>query len=75
KNYRLLFIFNDKYVFCSYGFTNERDYLFMLDKFTGKVYTKHPMMSAVQYLELVKKNGREVLFAVDYNDRLYGICY
>ena len=31
-----IFTLNDKYVFCSYGFTSEKKFLFMLDKFTGK---------------------------------------
>ena len=65
-----IFILNDKYVFCGYGFTDERDYLFMLDKKTGKMYSKIPMMQAVQYMEFQQKNGREVLFTVDYGDRL-----
>ena len=66
-----IFIINDKYVFCSYGFTNERDYLYMLDLHTGKQYSKLPMLKSVNYLELQEHNGREVLYAVDYDDRLY----
>ncbi len=66
-----IFIINDKYVFCSYGFTNERDYLYMLDLHTGKQYSKLPMLKSVDYLELQEHNGREVLYAVDYDDRLY----
>lgn len=66
-----IFILNDKYVFCGYGFTDERDYLFMLDKNTGKMYSKIPMMKSVNYMELQEKNGKPVLYVVDYDDRLY----
>ena len=43
----------------------------MLDKFTGEVYSKIPMVYKVEYLELKKVNGRELLYVVDYNDALY----
>ncbi|MBQ4387532.1 MAG: hypothetical protein IJS95_04155 [Prevotella sp.] len=66
-----IFILNDKYVFCSYGFTSEKKFLYMLDKFTGEVYSKIPMVYKVEYLELKKVNGRELLYVVDYNDALY----
>lgn len=66
-----IFILDDKYVFCSYGFTNEKKFLFMLDKLTGKMYSKIPMVYSVQYLELQQQNGREMLYVVDYNDHLF----
>ena len=67
-----IFILDSKYVFCSYGFTNEKKFLFMLDKYTGKVYSKLPFTYSVQYLELqTESNGREYLYAIDYNDHLY----
>lgn len=67
-----IFILDSKYVFCSYGFTSEKKYLFMLDKYTGKVYSKLPFTYKVQYLELqTEANGREYLYAVDYNDHLF----
>lgn len=66
-----IFILNDKYVFCSYGFTGEKKFLFMLDKLTGKVYSKIPMVYSVQYMELQKKNNRDMLYVVDYNDHLF----
>ena len=69
-----IFILSKKYVFCSYGFTNERKYLFMLDKFTGKVYSKLPMVKSVQYMELQQRDGRDVLFVVDYDDKLYSFA-
>ena len=67
-----IFIHNDKYVFCAYGFTNERDYLFALNKETGKILSKIPMRAAVEYMEIqVQPDGREVLYVVDYNEQLY----
>ena len=67
-----IFILDSKFVFCSYGFTGEKKFLFMLDKFTGKVYSKLPFTYKVEYLELkTESNGREYLYAIDYNDHLY----
>ena len=67
-----IFILDSKFVFCSYGFTSEKKFLFMLDKFTGKVYSKLPFTYKVEYLELkTEQNGREYLYAVDYNDHLF----
>lgn len=66
-----IFILNEKYVFCSYGFTDEKKFLFMLDKQTGKQYSKIPMVYKVQYMELQKKGNVNKLFVVDYNDNLY----
>lgn len=66
-----IFIFNDKYVFCTYGFTREKDYVFMIDKFTGKIYSKLPTSSDVENLELKLKDGKELLYAVDYKEYLY----
>ena len=66
-----IFIFDDQFVYCSYGFTDEKDYLFMLDKFTGKVYSKIPMAKKVDYLELNVQNDKKQLYAVDYNKHLF----
>lgn len=67
-----IFILDSKFVFCSYGFTSEKKFLFMLDKFTGKVYSKLPFTYKVEYLELqTESNGREYLYAIDYNDHLF----
>jgi hypothetical protein len=67
-----IFILDSKFVFCSYGFTGEKKHLFMLDKYTGKVYSKLPFTYKIQYLELkTESNGREYLYAIDYNDHLF----
>ena len=46
----------------------------MLDKLTGKVYSKLPMVYKVEYMELQEKNGREMLYVVDYNENLYSFA-
>lgn len=66
-----IFILNSQFVFCSYGFTSEKKFLYMLDKRTGRQYSKLPMSYKVQYMELQQKNGKERLYVVDYNDNLF----
>ena len=66
-----IFILDSNFVFCSYGFTSEKKFLFMLDKQTGQMYSKIPMVYKVEYMELQEKNGREYLYVVDYNNNLY----
>ena len=66
-----IFILDRNFVFCSYGFTSEKKFLFMLDKQTGKMYSKIPMVYKVEYMELQEMNGREYLYVVDYNNNLY----
>ncbi len=66
-----IFILNKQFVFCSYGFTSEKKFLYMLDKRTGRQYSKVPMTYKVQYMELQQKGGKECLYVVDYNDNLY----
>lgn len=69
-----IFILDRDFVFCSYGFTSEKKFLYMLDKRTGNVYSKLPMVYKVEYLELAIENGREMLYALDYNDNLYSFA-
>ena len=66
-----IFILDRNFVFCSYGFTSEKKFLFMLDKQIGKMYSKIPMVYKVEYMELQEMNGREYLYVVDYNNNLY----
>ena len=69
-----IFILDHKYVYCSYGFTGEKKFIYMLDKLTGKVYSKIPMVYSVQYMELKQQNGRNMLYAVDYNPDAVELC-
>ena len=66
-----IFILDDQFVYCAYGFTSEKDYIYLLDKNTGKIYTKLPTKKKIQYLELQKHGGRQLLYAVDYDDNLF----
>lgn len=66
-----IFILDEKFVYCSYGFTSEKDYLFLLDKFTGKVYSKIPMAKKVHYMELMDIDGKKCLYVIDYSDNLF----
>lgn len=65
-----IFILDHDFVFCSYGFTSEKKFLFMLDKQTGQMYSKLPLVYKAEYMELQEKNGREYLYVVDYNFQL-----
>jgi hypothetical protein len=40
----------DNVIICGYGFTNEADYLYQLDRMTGKVIEKTPLASAASYI-------------------------
>ncbi len=66
-----IFILDHDFVYCSYGFTSEKKFLYMLDKLTGKVYSKLPMTYKVEYMELQQKGNRKMLYVVDYNDALF----
>ena len=65
-----VFTLDHDFVFCSYGFTSEKKFLYMLDKQTGKVYSKLPLVYKAEYMELQERNGREYLYVVDYNEQL-----
>lgn len=66
-----IFIIHKDYVFCGYGFTNEKDYVFMVDKMTGKIYSKILLSSAHQNLEVKTIDGKDYLYLMDYNEYLY----
>ena len=65
-----IFTLDHDFVFCSYGFTSEKKFLYMLDKQTGQVYSKLPLVYKAEYMELQENNGREYLYVVDYNNQL-----
>lgn len=65
-----IFCFNDKFVFCSYGFTNEKKYVYMLDKQTGKIYSKLSATKNIENMELQVRNGEEHLMCQDYNNAI-----
>ena len=65
-----IFILDENFVYCSYGFTSEKKFLYMLDKQTGQVYSKLPLVYKARYLELQENGGRKRLYVVDYNMNL-----
>ena len=65
-----VFTLDHDFVFCSYGFTSEKKFLYMLDKQTGQVYSKLPLVYKAEYMELQERNSREYLYVVDYNEQL-----
>ena len=56
-----IFILDRDFVYCGYGFTSEKDYVYMLDKHTGKQYSKLPIASKMHYMEKQVKNGKDLL--------------
>lgn len=70
-----IFILNRDYVFCSYGFTSEKKFLYMIDKRTGTVYSKLPMTYKVEYMELVDFGGYEELYVIDYQEHLFTFTF
>ena len=65
-----IFTLDHDFVFSSYGFTSEKKFLYMLDKQTGQVYSKLPLVYKAEYMEVQDRNGREYLYVVDYNMQL-----
>jgi outer membrane protein assembly factor BamB len=55
-----MFLLTDKLIICGYGFTAEKDYVFTLDKESGKILTKTQVESAPEYYE-IKDNALYVL--------------
>ena len=65
-----IFILDENYVYCSYGFTSEKKFVYMLDKRTGQMYSKLPLTYKAEYMELQENNGKKQLYVVDYNENL-----
>ncbi|RRC99092.1 hypothetical protein [Prevotella sp. OH937_COT-195] len=62
-----IFIIYGDYIICGYGFTNEKDYLFLVRKKDGKVLSKVLLRSACQYIEV--KDNR--IYAIDHQENAY----
>lgn len=60
-----VFTVDDDFVYCGYGFTDEEDFIYLLDRKTGFTLTKCPIWTASEYLELV---GPRELYVQDYGD-------
>jgi hypothetical protein len=57
------FIIVDQAIICGYGFTSEPDYLYQVDRYTGKVMDKILLKTAPTYI--IKKDN--ILFVRTYN--------
>lgn len=64
---RDIFTLDDRYVYTGYGFTNESDYVYLLDRNNGTILTQCPVTSAPKYIELTK----EGLFVEDFLENGY----
>lgn len=62
-----IFILYEDIVISSYGFWDEKDYLFIIEKLTGHIINKIALESLCEYLEI--KN--DFLFAIDYQKNVY----
>lgn len=62
-----IFIVHENYIISGYGFTDEPDFLYLIDRKTGKVLSKVKLKSAHEYIE-VKKN---VIYVTDYSGNVY----
>ncbi len=56
------FIIYDDIILCGYGFTNEKDYLYQLDSYTGEILDRTPIKTKADYF-------------VIKDDQLYVRCY
>lgn len=63
-----VFAVDEDYVYCAYGFTDEPDYVFLIDRRYGITRTKCPIKSKSQYIEIV---GPHQIYVQDYNDNGY----
>lgn len=52
-------------IICGYGFTKEKDYLYVLNKFTGEIIHKQPLRSGPDYV--VRKNDSLYVRTYDTN--------
>ena len=62
-----IILVEDDYIVCSYGFTGERDFVYLLDKKTGAVTSRMPLDRKAEYVEL--KDG--LLYVVDAAQSVY----
>lgn len=53
----------DDFIICGYGFTSEDDYLYILDRYTGKRINSIPLRSAANQIEVVD----DILYVATYN--------
>lgn len=64
---RDIFTLDDRYVYSGYGFTNEPDFVYLIDRNDGKTLSQCPVASAPQYMQLTNDG----LFVEDYRKNGY----
>ena len=62
-----ILILGDKFIVCGYGFTDERDFVYLLDKKSGDVTCRMSLDKKADYLE-IKENQ---LFVIDAAQNVY----
>lgn len=62
-----IFIIYEDSIICGYGFTNEDDWLYLVDRSSGIIYWEKRIPKAHQYLEMVG----DTLYVIDANGTLY----
>lgn len=66
-----IIVVDGDYVFSCHGGSFVKDYVYMLNKRTGKRYSKMLTRTAVENMEVKRAAGKAMLYAVDYNNTLY----
>lgn len=64
---RDVFTLDDHYIYSGYGFTDEPDFVYLIDRQSGQIITQCPIESAPCYMELTD----EGLFVEDYRENGY----
>jgi hypothetical protein len=62
-----IFLVNGDFIFSGYGFTEENDYVFVINRINGKIVDKYKINSSPEYMEIVGNK----LYVVDYNHTVY----
>jgi hypothetical protein len=62
-----IFLVEKDYIISGYGFTQEKDYIFLINRKNGQLIDKYLINSDPQYMEMHDGN----LFVVDYNGNVY----
>jgi hypothetical protein len=62
-----IFIVQGDLIVCGYGFTDELDYVYLIDKKSGRRLASYKLNKMMEYVEI---KGEE-LYVIDYNRRVY----
>ena len=66
-----IFLVDKNFVYCGYGFTDEEDFIYLLDRRYGTTLTACPLYSKHEYMQFI---GDYTLFVQDYQDNGYVFC-